>query len=195
MEPNTPTLWKKVSHSCSTTCRDLSLISARRKRLDDEIIPVSVEKSNAETNNEKDDSAAHAIDLDLETKSTSYRGSDDKVWLKVHLGKLHCVQQVQQYFTSSSIPGLNYTCTSSDCTTCEGLTRHCGYYVLTVSSEISSTDDLPPVPDCKYGDTVTLELIKPKSRKFYVTEIAVIGKQGEISCDAGRIKGKLCSEL
>ena len=54
---------------------------------------------------------------------------------------------------------------------------------MTVSSERGTSENLPPVSDCKYGDTVKL-LFKKKSH-FTVFEIAIIGKQGDDEVTSG----------
>ena len=48
-----------------------------------------------------------------------------------------------------------------------------------MSSERTSSDGLPTVADCKYGDTVKIERTDSGSN-FVVRELAVMGKQGEI---------------
>ena len=158
-------------------CSDICVISGRRERLADEIIPVSV--AHPQTFNNDDDvyDAAHAIDLDLDTESGTIAGSDGRIWLNVKLGKLSCIEQVILYHREG-IPKQIHTCSSTECDTCT-INRSCDKYSLTVSIEGTSTDDLPPtLPDCKYGDTVKLEKIS--GPYFYVYEIAITGKQGEI---------------
>ena len=153
----------------------MSVISARRGRLSDEIIPVSVEHSGTYQDNEEAHAAAHAIDQVLETYSANSKDSDGKSWLKVNLAKLHCIRQVKEY-TSKGKPWRTWICTSSDCSTCRG--GKCGWYRLTTSAERTSSDDLPLIEDCKYGDTVKIERLDGSSFRMY--EIPIIGKQGEI---------------
>ena len=157
-------------------CSDICVISGRRERLVDEIIPASVAHSQTFNNDEEKYAAAHAIDLDLDTVSATMAGSDGRMWLKVKLGKLICIEQVIWYRSDGS-PRQIHTCSSTDCTDCTH--SSCDSFSLTVSIEGTSTDDLPPtIPDCKYGDTVKLEKISGSS--FVVYEIAITGKQGEI---------------
>ena len=154
----------------------ICVISAKRKRLADEIIPDSAEQSNTEDNDEEKYAAAHAIDLDLGTRSKTLAGSDGKKWLKVNLAKLYCIHQVIWYGSTGGTV-YTWTCSSSDCSTCEGSTS-CSNYLLTTRSERTSSDDLPLIPSCKYGDTVTLEYQFNESLGVY--EFAITGKQGEI---------------
>ena len=162
-------------------CSDICAISATRERLADEITPVSVEHSRSKDDNETDNAAANAIDLNLDTKSNTVAGSDGKRWLKINLGKLNCILQVIWY-TRVVNPYYTWTCTGIDCSSCsEGQGSSCSTYNLTTSIETKRApgDDLPFIADCKYGSTVKLERA---SGNFAVTEIAITGKQGESSC-------------
>ena len=152
----------------------MCLISATRQRLSDEITPVSVEHSGTKDDDEECCAAAHATDLELRTRSFTIPGSDGNAWLKVNLAKLNCIHQVIRYYKGN--PYYTWTCTSTDCSSCKG--NYCSDYLLTVSAERTSSDDLPIIPDCRYGDTVKLELVS--GGIFSVYEIAITGKQGEI---------------
>ena len=156
-------------------CSNLCEISASRERLPDEIIPVNAEQSRTANDNEKDFAAARAIDGDLDTRSNTSRGSDGKVWLKLNLAKLNCIQQVIRYRPSGD-RRLTWTCTNSNCSTCKG--DKCSQLLLTTSIERTSSDDLPLIADCKYGDTINLERVKGDNLGVY--EIAITGKRGEI---------------
>ena len=153
---------------------DMCVISAKRDRLPDEIIPDTAEDSRADP--EEKLPAAHAIDLDLESDSLIQDGSDGKIWLKVKLAQLYCIHQVIT-FRYNGRPSRTWTCSNTDCSTCEGDSL-CSTFSLTTSIERPSSDDLPLIPDCKYGDTVTLERVNGGS--FWVSEIAVTSKQGAI---------------
>ena len=148
----------------------LDCISGRtREREPGEIIPVSAEQSRTFKDNEKRHAASHAIDLDMKTSSTAVKSSDGTLWLKAKLDNTTCIHQVENKYLRT------WTCSSADCSTCEG--TDCSDYSLTVSSERTSSDGLPTVADCKYGDTVQihgLDLI------IYVTELVIKVKQGEI---------------
>ena len=156
-------------------CSDMCVISATRQRLSDEIIPASAEHSRTYRDNEEVYAAAHAIDLDPDTSAYTQQNSDGEAWLKVNLAELNCIHQVIWYNSDSS-PYLTWTCTSTDCSSCEG--NICSNFLLTTSGEITSSEDLPLIPDCKYGDTVKIDRVSGSS--FYVYEIAITGKQGEI---------------
>ena len=156
----------------------MCVISATRlrERLADEIIPVYAENSATKNDDEENFAAKQAIDLDFGTMSGTIACSDGRMWLKVKLGKLICIEQVIWYRSDGS-PRQIHTCSSTDCTDCTH--SSCDSFSLTVSIEGTSTDDLPPtIPDCKYGDTVKLEKISGTT--IFVNEIAVTGKQGEI---------------
>ena len=151
----------------------MCVISATRERLPDEIKPVSAEQSRTRNNSEEEYGAANAIDLEQRTRSYALSGSDGIALLKVNLGKLNCIQQVMTHFPWGD-PKQTWTCKNSNCSTCEG--RACRRLLPTTSVERTSSDGLPLIADCKYGDTVKLE----SSYNVFVYEIAIIGKQGEI---------------
>ena len=157
-------------------CSDMCLISATRQRLSDEITPVSVEHSGTKDDDEECCAAAHATDLELRTRSFTIPGSDGNAWLKVNLAKLNCIHQVIKYVSNGKLY-LIWTCTSSDCSTCRSY--YCNDYLLTTSAERTSSDDLPLIEDCKYGDSIKIESVDGAS--FVEYEIAIIGKQGEIT--------------
>ena len=124
--------------------------------------------------------AAHfAIDLRHYTHSWATAGADDEVWLKVKFDKVNCIKKVIIYLSSN--PDHTWTCTSSDCLTCQANSdqNYCDDYVLTVNSERSSTDGQPVPSDCRYGDTVKLQNTGSIS-SLKVYEIATIVK-GEIT--------------
>ena len=154
---------------------NLSIISARRERLAGEIIPVSAQQSRTYYGDEKTYGAANAIDLDFQTKSDTTKGSDGTSWLKLTLGQLYCVEQAVEFESDGTTRQHTWTCTNSDCSNCVG--QSCQRFPLTVTSEKAAADNLPPVSNCKYGDTVTLTEIN--GGYIGVWEIAVIGKQGE----------------
>ena len=138
-----------------------------------EIIPVSAEHSATRNNDEVNNNAGRAIDLDLDTYNEAVAGSDGKFWLKVTLDKVHCVHKVMIYG-----PAYTWICTNIDCSTCMTTLSHlCEQWVLTVSTDEAVTD-LTPDSNCKYGDTVKLEY--DHGTWFFVPEIAVVGKLGKI---------------
>ena len=158
-----------------------------RERLTGEITLVSAKHSKTLHDNELEHAANHTIDLDWRTRSSTVAGRDGKIWLKVKLAKAACIHQVEWYKNSSHLH-LTWTCSSTDCSTCEGTPLHCPKYSLTVSIKSTSSDDLPSQPDCKYGDTVIMKLKRTDTNSgFIVCEIAVIRKQGEILIRRGDI--------
>ena len=99
-------------------------------------------------------------------------GSDGKTWFKITLDQVHCVKQVIR-LDSSGNPLTTWTCSDTDCSTCEG--SLCNYFALTVYTEGAAPDNSSPASSCKYGETVKLE----RTESFVIYEIAIIGKQGE----------------
>ena len=148
-------------------------VTATRERVAGEIIPVSVEQSATLNNDEANNGAGLAIDLDPITHSYSAAGADGTIWLKLTLEKVDCVQHVIWYHKSN--PYQTWTCSKTSCN-CVG--EYCELYTLTVSTE-GTVSDLSPVSDCKYGDTVKLEKVSGYHKKFAVYEIAIVGKPGK----------------
>ena len=133
-----------------------------------------MEHSASKDNDEVNNGAGRAIDLDLSTYPRTVAGSDGTVWLKLTLDKAYCVQQVIWYSTNG-LPVLTWTCTDTDCSKCVG--DYCSDFTLTVSTE-EDVSDLSPVSDCKYGDTVKLKRV---NGGFTVHEIAIVGQSGNLS--------------
>jgi len=77
--------------------------------------------------------------------------------------------------SSSGNPSTTWTCSDTDCSTCEGGSL-CSYFTLTVYTEGAAPDNSSPASSCKYGDTVKLE---STYGSLTVQEIVIIGKQGE----------------
>ena len=87
---------------------------------------------------------------------------------------MFCVKQLIWY-RNDGTPVFTWTCTETDCSNCVG--EYCSIFTLTVSTE-EDVSDLSPVSDCKYGDTVKLERVDGNG--FYVREIAIVGKSGNL---------------
>jgi hypothetical protein len=171
---------KESSHSNSNKfswyhCAELDYISAKRKRLDGEIVPVRAQHSRTSGDYEGKNGASQAIDLELKTNSRTTRGSDGKYWLQLKLDRLYCVEKVIEYDYDGTII-YNWTCTDKDCSNCVG--PSCNEFALTVTSEKAVVKILPPVTDCKYGDAVKLARPSNVDSAFRVYEITIIGKQG-----------------
>jgi hypothetical protein len=114
--------------------------------------------------------------LNLDTYShTANSGSE----FKLTLDRVFCVDKVK-YLRSYIKYDTTWTCTHTDCSSCEGgIYNRCHYFTVTVTtSEGASSEDVVPVSDCKYGDTV---IIQRTGGAICVYEIAVIGKQGELT--------------
>ena len=133
---------------------------------------MSAAQSNTPTDDDFNLDPDRAIDLHLGTYSYSAATEDGKSWLKVTLGKQHCVQEVHRY-SSSSYPSQNWTCSENGCSDCVG--NPCNDLTLTVSNE-GAVSNLPSISDCRYGDTVKLE--RNDAGEFAVYELAIIAKEG-----------------
>ena len=129
--------------------------------------------------------AHRAIDLDLETTTNIIAAFGGVPWLRVALDDVHCVKQAI-WLTSGSGNPTTWTCSDTDCSTCEGVS--CSDHTLTVYTEGAAPDTLSfetlmsPDSSCKYGDMVELtERIGTgtTSLSMVVPEIAIIVKQGE----------------
>ena len=148
-------------------------ITAVRDREAGEIIPVRAEQSATRKNFEGRYGAGNAIDLDFGTRSWAVNGSDGTTWLKITLDNTHCVEQAIGYNKHGETVN-TWTCTESGCECERELNLNCDSFKLTVSTE-GAESDLSPVSDCRYGDTVKLEI---DTTRLIVNEIAVIGKEG-----------------
>lgn len=134
---------------------------------------MKAEHSGTLNDNEDAFAAEHTIDLNLDSYSYTTPGSDGKVWLKITLSQIHCVEKVFTYLRNGSVE-LSYPCTSTSCSCKPGVYDWCILFQLTVSIQGASPNNLPPETNCKYGDTVTLE--KTYRSSFSVYELAVVGK-------------------
>ena len=107
--------------------------------------------------------------------SSTVAGSDQTSWLKATLDEIHCIKKVRWYRNTGS-PYRSWTCTETDCSNCVGYS--CKRYTLTVSIE-EAAQDLSPVSDCRYGNTV--KLVESNAAIFEVIEMGIVGKEGKIS--------------
>ena len=115
--------------------------------------------------------AENAIDLVLATYSHTVADRDGKSWLKINLGKAHCIEQVISYYSTTLHH--TWTCSKDDCSSCVG--NWCNRYTLIVSIE-GTGSDLSSVLNCKFGDTVKFN---HGSGGFLAYEVMTIGKQGQ----------------
>ena len=147
----------------------------QREVADGETRPVKLEHSGT-----KDKYAvSHASDLDIATMSGTVDPSGgDEVWLKLFLEKVYCIQLLKRWNKEGEVRNA-WTCTNDNCNNCEGAS--CSNFTYDVTVEIedkkSQSVQLSSFPDCKYGDTVKLEII---DTSIFVSEIAVIAKQGNL---------------
>ena len=168
--------WYLSTVSCDRHFKnDVPAVSATRQREPGEIIPLSAEHSQTVRDNEEEYAAAHAIDLDLDTRSYAAPGSEGTAWFQVKLNNTYCIEQVVWYKPSGNT-FLSWTCSSSDCSDCEGDRSWCNSYSLTVSTE-GKKSSLSALSDCIYGDTVRIQDTKGDS--FVIAEIGIIHKEGE----------------
>ncbi|XP_063681670.1 uncharacterized protein LOC134816658 [Bolinopsis microptera] len=155
-----------------------------RERLAGEIVPVRAEQSRTKDDNEQQNGAVRAIDLDKTTWSKN-QADNGASWFELTLDKVHCVEQVvwSRYNLDPYEEEIHatWTCSQTDCSVCNG--GKCSGYSLTVYSGEAALDNLPSITDCKYGDKVKVE---SNNGAFSITEIAVTEKQGE--CAPGTAK-------
>ena len=147
-----------------------------RERLPNEVIIVSAENSRTFQDNEEKYAAAHAMDLNCETKADPRAGSDGKAWIKVKLEKVACVETVLWYRLSVDTPFYTWTCTY---TICSATAQRRTNIAVTATIEGSSELSLVMDQECKLADTLMFENVD-QVYDALVCEIAVIGKQGEI---------------
>ena len=152
------------------------IITASRERLYGEVIPQGVEHSSTEAADEEKWAAAHSVDLDFTTRSGTNSGPGGTSWLKLTLNAVHCVEQVVRYNRDGN-PYQTWTCSMTDCSGCHG--NFCSDFSLSVFGG-TLTDGLPPLPICKYGDTVNLQKDEG-SRLFNIVEIAITVRQSEFA--------------
>ena len=131
-------------------------MSGIRERLPGEIVP-----DRAEDN--KGNDAAQAMDLNPKTSP------NQALWFIFILDRVYCVEKVIRYKIGGNVKSWN--CSATDCSACEG--EICSKFTLTVFEEGVSSDNLPSISGCKYGDRV--KLLK-RSTGFEVGELAVINQ-------------------
>ena len=91
---------------------------------------------------------------------------------------MYCVEKVIRYKLGGNVKSWN--CSATDCSACEGAI--CSKFTLTVYKEGVSSDNLPSISGCKYGDRVKLEMsdVSDGSTAFKGREIAVIRREGDL---------------
>ena len=118
--------------------------------------------------------ASNAIDLDLKTAAAATTDSTGVTWLELTLDQVHCVEQVIWIWSDGS-PFYTWTCSDTDCSTCEG---YCNSNItVIVHSEGATSDNLPSISSCKHGNRVRLE--RTGGGGVTVSEMAVTRKEGE----------------
>ena len=150
--------------------------SVPRELVAGEIRPERLEHSGTVNNDEFLYAISHASDLDLATRSGTIGPAGEMIWFKFYFGNVHCVHQLRRWADSGSERN-RWTCTYANCNNCWG--SSCSSYTYIVTVEIESTEPqakLYPYSDCKYGNTVKMEV---GDNSIFVNEIAVIGKQGD----------------
>ena len=151
---------------------------SERRRLAGEIIPRSADHSRTWKRKSASYHARKAIDLNLETESRTVASGNGAMWVTVELDEIECVKEIVWY-GSDGTTSRSWSCSEERCT-CEG--ENCSLFSLTVEVKRTSSDQLPPLPDCRYGDDVKLQRTDDRT-SIYIPEIAITGKQGEIIAD------------
>jgi len=156
--------------------------SAKRELVTGEIRPVTAEQSATKDDN-PEYAAKNAVDLDFGTTAWAVPDSNQKLWLKLTLDQIHCVEKLV-YRTGDEGTYQTWNCPSTACT-CKG--SECSYYTLKVSSVKPLPKNLPSVTDCVYGDTLTYEKTKGDP-VIFGTEVPITGKEVLI-CEVPTISG------
>ena len=155
------------------------VIVATRERLAGEIVPIKAEQSRTKHDNEEQNGADRAIDLDMTTWSTASSGADGASWFMLTFDKEYCIDQVvwSRYESATFEEEIHatWTCSQTDCKVCEG--AKCSDHSLTVDFGGEASANLPSITDCKYGDKVKVE--NNNGELFSISEIAATEKQGE----------------
>ena len=99
-------------------------------------------------------------------------------WLKISLGEVYCVQQVERRNLDQQV-WQTWTCATNECT---GVGDNAENFKMTISIA-GATFDLPPISDCSFGDTVTYRRINDNS--LSAREIVIIGRE------TTRVQGKM----
>ena len=115
--------------------------------------------------------ADNSLDLKFATRSFALPDSDGRIWLKLYLDQVYCVEKVVRYRIYETVL-TEFTCSKTGCVCVEDTT--CAQVTLTVYTE--ETHSLPAElsSNCKPGDRIKLE---KDEEKLMVYEIAVIGHQ------------------
>ena len=139
---------------------------AGRERFPGEVIPAGAELSAIENGKTAD----RAIDLDLSTNSVSTSSTDGTTWIKVKLEKAHCIRGVIEYNPDRTA---QYTWTWSGTKfSCVG--HRCDLYHDLIVEVGGKNINFPDMPDCKFGNSVKLEMMANDYFKaISVYEIAV----------------------
>ena len=141
-----------------------------REKVAGEITPVKVEHSATLNNDEANNAAKRAVDMNYLTQSYTGPGAGGN-WYELTLNQIHCVQEVVKY-DNTGAPDQTWTCSDNGCS-CVG--KDCKVFTMTVINEGASSN-LSPVSDCKYGNTVTYK--RTSGNNFAINEMVIIGKQG-----------------
>ena len=141
-----------------------------------EIRPVRFEHSGTYNNNEYQYRISRASDLDLATRSGTIIPSGGMMWFKFYLGEVHCVKKLRRW-TDTGYERNTWTCNKDNCNKCQGSSCSSYTYIVTVEIEdINPPTELYPYPDCKYGNTVKMEI---GGNTIFINEIAIIGNKGD----------------
>ena len=131
---------------------------------------MSAELSGIKDGNLTKNGPINAIDLDPVTVSSIIAGPDGNSWVRLDLGQVHCIMEVEWHIKDTYESPLGWTCTATQCL-CSGA-KECGEYSLNVRTV--GTDNLPYIGNCRYGDAVRFGNINGEA--FEVREAIIKGK-------------------
>merc|ERR1719282_846075 len=93
---------------------------AERKRLENEIRPVSAVQSRTKNNDVANYGAMRGIDGDQATAAYIQKSTDPVAWYKVKFNSLHCVDEIKWFWGSTGSTVLTWNCNESGCGRCKG---------------------------------------------------------------------------
>ena len=148
-----------------------------------ELIPLTAEHSRTKDDYVQIREPRYAIDMEFKTFSFTRRDSDGKVWFKIILGQVHCVQQVVRFNEYGSVVQ-TWHCTKNGCNKdCEASTCSSTLTITVITEGLGHDPEFsmksPNKISGNCGDTVKLERTPGSANKNKITmyEIAVIGTQ------------------
>jgi len=150
-----------------------------REKMDGEIVIEDLTSSNEDILSD----LKKAVDLDLGTFATAGVSDTSSIdsWIKVNLGKMHCITQIRTYREENLIDNYDdYMCEKSRGCTCSAIDCSEPAYIADVTTDVA--DHVDPECEGELGDVVEVKLINNGNR-VKVFELVVIGRISEMKGD------------